>query len=115
MMSVEYEKRYDEQGDTLTVKKRDESIQKSVSPGNMNIDFGTDSKVVGIQLLNASEVLLFSEEVQSPTDFLKHIQEADLRTKYFEDGSMAVVPFESFSDWYGEDVVVTFETITHNL
>jgi len=29
--------------------------------------------------------------------------------------SMAVVPFESFSDWYGEDVVVTFETIAHNL
>ena len=29
--------------------------------------------------------------------------------------SMAVLPFEGLSDWCGDDVVVTFETMTHNL
>ena len=90
-MPLEYETRYEEPGDTLTIKEKSESIQKSVSVGNMNIDFGANNKVVGIQLLNASEVLLFPEEIETPAEFLKDIQGAELRTKYFEDGSMAVI------------------------
>lgn len=90
-MPAEYETRYDEPGDTLTVKKKGSDIHKSVSFGNMNVDFDTDNKVVGIQLLNASEVLLFPEEIENPVKFLKNIQDAELRTKYFEDGSMALV------------------------
>jgi uncharacterized protein YuzE len=90
-MPTRYETRYDEPADALTIKESDAKIQRSVSIGNMTVDMDSEGKVIGIQLLNASEVVVFPEEVESATEFLKNIQEADLRTKYFEDGSTVII------------------------
>lgn len=91
MMPTEYTTRYDEAGDMLVIKKKDTKIQRTISVGNMNIDFDTDRKIIGIQLLNASEVIVFPEKVESPTEFLKNIHNTSLRAKYFEDGSAVII------------------------
>ncbi|MFB6145817.1 MAG: hypothetical protein ABEJ99_04935 [Candidatus Nanohaloarchaea archaeon] len=43
-------------------------------------------KVVGVQVLNASDTVIVLDENISPEEFLKNIQDATIDTQYFEDG-----------------------------
>lgn len=78
--------RYDLESDCLTVKKKDSKIKQSVSLGNMTLDFDNQGRVTGIQLLNASEIMNFSDEIESPEKVLQNIETATLEQKWFEDG-----------------------------
>ena len=83
--------RYDLESDCLTVKKKDSKIKQSVSLGNMTLDFDNQGRVTGIQLLNASEIMKFPENIASPEKFLQNIENAKLEQKQFEDGILVVV------------------------
>ncbi|MFB6204508.1 MAG: DUF2283 domain-containing protein [Candidatus Nanohaloarchaea archaeon] len=82
--------RYDLESDCLTVKESGKKIKQSISLGNMTIDFDNQSRVIGIQLLNASEIIHFSQEVEDPVEFLQKIDDANLEYRWFEDGSLVV-------------------------
>lgn len=84
------ETRYDKASDILQAKMPGESIKQSISLGNLDIDFDQNGRVVGVQILNASEMFHFSEEVEDPVSFLENIENAELDWKVFESGSLRV-------------------------
>lgn len=84
------ETRYDLESDCLIVKEKGQKIKQSVSLGNMTIDLDPQGRVIGVQLLNATEILRFSEDVEDSASFLQNIDEADLEYRWFDDGSLVV-------------------------
>jgi len=84
------ETRYDIESDCLTVKEKGKNIKQSISLGTMTVDLDKQGRVIGIQLLNASEIVHFPDEVEDPTDFLQNIDESKLEARWFDDGSLVV-------------------------
>ncbi len=105
-MMSNMETRYDLDSDCLTVKE-EKDIKQSISLGNMTVDLDSQGRVIGIQLLNASEIIRFSEEVTDPVSFLKNIDKTNLEHRWFEDGSLVVTVeiFQEREDMVQEGVI----------
>lgn len=98
--------RYDLESDCLTVKKKDSKIKQSVSLGNMTLDFDNKGRVAGIQLLNASKIMKFPENIESPEEFLQNIENAELEQKWFEDGILVVVEVYREQDGEQQEAII---------
>jgi uncharacterized protein YuzE len=111
MMPTEYETRYDLESDMLIIKKKDAKIKRSVSIGNLTVDLDSNEQVIGIQQLNASKIVQFSEEVEYPEEFLQEVQDANIDTQYFEDGSLLLVATVN-TEKEGEKIEASLNTQT---
>lgn len=98
--------RYDLESDCLTVKKKDSKIKQSASLGNMTLDFDNKGRVAGIQLLNASKIMKFPENIESPEEFLQNIENAELEQKWFEDGILVVVEVYREQDGEQQEAII---------
>ena len=75
---------YDEENDILFIHKKDK-IKGSVDIADFIVDLSTDEKVVGLEIMNATEHLE-KLGVTSPKEVLKNISGARLRAFYRQDG-----------------------------
>lgn len=67
---------YDELNDLLYVYKKDSSVYSNVMIGDFHLEFNKNSELVGIEVLNASDIL---GEYEIPIKFLKNIKQVDLK------------------------------------
>jgi uncharacterized protein YuzE len=74
---------YDQENDSLFIYRK-ARIKGSVDIGDLIVDMSLDGKVVGIELLNASEALR-NLGVRSPREFLSSIKIASIRAIYKQD------------------------------
>jgi len=74
---------YDSENDSLFVYRK-AKIKGSVDVGYFVIDISTDGKVIGLEILNISEVLK-NLNIANPTEFLDNIKKAGFRAVYQRD------------------------------
>jgi len=94
---TEIDVRYDTESDSLIAKEGGEKIMKSVSLGDLTLDIGSDQRVIGLQVLNASDIVKMSADLPDPVRFLENVGDASLRTTYHEDGVIVVLRLEGTS------------------
>ncbi len=67
---------YDELNDLLYVYKKDSSVYSNVMIGDFHLEFNKNCELVGIEILNASDIL---SEYEIPLKILKNINKIDLK------------------------------------
>ncbi|MDY6769685.1 MAG: DUF2283 domain-containing protein [Candidatus Nanohaloarchaea archaeon] len=83
--------RYDAESDALVAKQVGATIVRSVSVGDLTLDIGDEERVVGMQVLNASDIVEFSDDIADSRRFLEHLDTASLQTRYHEDGVIVLL------------------------
>lgn len=87
--------RYDSESDLLSVYKPDSKIKREVDVGDMVIQFNRENKVVGFEMLNASDFLILQDESIDKREFLKSIKSADMSIQYTENAIQIVAWIQS--------------------
>jgi uncharacterized protein YuzE len=67
---------YDEINDLLYVYKKDSSVYSNVMIGDFHLEFDKDIELIGIEVLNASDIL---KEYDIPQKILKNISKIELK------------------------------------
>ncbi len=91
---------YDEENDILFIHKKDK-IKGSVDIADFIVDISTDEKVVGLEIMNATEHLE-KLGIMNAKEVLKTIKNASLRAFYRQDG--VVIYFSIVSEKTAEPV-----------
>jgi uncharacterized protein YuzE len=74
---------YDAENDSLFIYKKSK-IKGSVDIGDIIVDISIDGKVIGIEMLNASEMLK-NLGIKSPKEILNNIKSVSIRAIYKTD------------------------------
>jgi len=67
---------YDELNDLLYIYKKNSNVFSNVMIGDFHLEFNKESEIVGIEILNASDIL---SEYDIPLEILKNINKVDLK------------------------------------
>ena len=67
---------YDELNDLLYIYKKDSNVYSNVMIGDFHLEFNKNSELVGVEILNASDIL---KEYEIPVRFLKNIKKVELK------------------------------------
>ena len=67
---------YDKENDLFYTYKEDSQVYSNVMIGDFHIEFNKNGEVIGVEVLNASDVFY---EYQIPTAFLENIKEINIK------------------------------------
>lgn len=101
---------YDHGADLLWVRKQDRDIHRSLTLGDLTVDFDTEGRVAGIELLNASHNMFFADEdidAAEAVERLEQVSDAAMRERYTENGVFFVVQLFSDQDREHEVAMMT--------
>ena len=87
--------RYDSEADLLSVYKPSSKVKREVDVGDMVIQFNREDKVVGFEMLNASDFLILQDDSIDKREFLKSIGSADMSVQYTENAIQIVAWIQS--------------------
>lgn len=82
--------KYDENSDLLSVYREGSKIRREVDVGDMTVQFNSEEKVVGFEMMNASDFIILDNENIESTEFLKNIESANLNVKHTQNAIQIV-------------------------
>lgn len=85
---------YDELNDLLYVYKNNSNVYSNVMIGDFHLEFNKESELVGIEILNASEIL---SEFEIPLAILQNIQKVDLKVVTMGNSLLVVLIINSIN------------------
>ena len=86
--------KYDYNADMLYVKKEDEKIDKTLDLGDFKLHFGTEERLIGFELFNASKIVMAPEEVDT-SEFLRELESVDMSVDETANGVLMKCVLES--------------------